>query len=228
MTNVLERAHEMLAEEEPHKLPASETMVNGVVHLLDHKQRLVPKSAILAQDLLMDEIVRKIMVYAIDLSAQIARFSSHTKADVGGLRALLDQEYGVPLGGSKGNITLTSFDGCLHVRLKIADVVRFGPELQAAKTLIDECLREWSGDSHPHLAAVVEQAFNVDKENQVNQAEMFSLLRREIDDDRWRRAMRAIRDSIRPIGSKEYLNFYRRDTPSGAWQTVTIDLAAVS
>jgi len=37
--------------------------------------------------------------------------------------------------------------------------------------------------------------------------------------------MQAVRDSIRPIGSREYIRFFERDTPDGDWRPVTIDLA---
>ncbi|OYY06769.1 MAG: hypothetical protein B7Y70_16030 [Rhizobiales bacterium 35-68-8] len=43
--------------------------------------------------------------------------------------------------------------------------------------------------------------------------------------ERWQEAMRAIRDSIRVIGSKTYYRFYERDTPDGEWRPISIDLA---
>src|SRR3546814_5491270 len=115
--------------------------------MADAKANLVPVEAIKPADLLMDETVRKITGFARDLSAQIARFKGHTFEDVNGLQALIAQEYGVTVGGRKGNITLTSFDGCEKVQVQVADLIEFGPELQAAKALVDECLSEWSADS---------------------------------------------------------------------------------
>src|SRR3546814_15019142 len=76
--------------------------------MADAKANLVPVEAIKPADLLMDETVRKITGFARDLSAQIARFKGHTFEDVNGLQALIAQEYGVTVGGRKGNITLTS------------------------------------------------------------------------------------------------------------------------
>ncbi|MEE3215517.1 MAG: DUF3164 family protein, partial [Pseudomonadota bacterium] len=124
--------------------------------------------------------------------------------------ALLDQEHGVKMGGAKGNVTLTTFDGTQKVQLAIADQITFGPELQSAKKLVDECLVEWSTDSRPELQAIVQRAFNTDKEGLVNRAELFGLLRLEIADDRWQRAMKAIKESIRVEGTKEYVRFYQR------------------
>jgi hypothetical protein len=201
--------------------------VGGKSYLRDAKGNLVPVETVKPTDLLMDETVRKITGFARDLSARIARFKGHTFEDVNGLQALIAQDYGVSVGGKKGNITLTTFDGCQKVQVQVADLIEFGPELQAAKALIDECLSEWSADSRVELRALVSRVFSVDKEGQINRAELFMLLRVEIADDRWVRAMAAIRDSIRVIGSRTYVRFYERDAPDAPWRAISIDLATV-
>lgn len=201
--------------------------VNGKPYLHDAKGNLVPIETVRASDLLMDEMVRKVTGFARDLSAQIGRFKAHTFADVNGLQALIAQEYGVSVGGKKGNITLTTFDGLEKVQVQVADLIEFGPELQAAKQLIDECLVDWSADSGVELRALVNRVFNVEKEGQINRAELFMLLRVEIDDGRWKRAMEAIKDSIRVIGSQTYVRFYERSAPDAPWNPISIDLARV-
>ncbi|MCV0428294.1 MAG: DUF3164 family protein, partial [Roseibium sp.] len=69
-------------------------LVNGVPYMRDAKGNLVPLENIKTQHKLEDETVRKIIGYAEELSAQIARFRNHTFADLLGLTALLAQEYG--------------------------------------------------------------------------------------------------------------------------------------
>lgn len=208
------------------KIPEVARHVDGKFYMVNARDALIPLETVKATDLLMDEAVRKIMGFADDLNAQITRFKEHTLNDVSELLALFDQEHGVSLGGTKGNVTLTSFDGTLKVQLAIADQITFGPELQSAKKLVDECLVEWSADSRPELRAIVQRAFNTDKEGLVNRAELFSLLRLEIADARWERAMKAIRDSIRVDGTKEYVRFYRRHNARAKWLAVTIDVAS--
>lgn len=201
---------------------------NGKPYMTDAKGSLVPLSAVKPTDKLIDETVRKIVGHARELSAQIGRFRGHCYDDVCSLQALLAQDYGTTVGGAKGNITLHSFDGSLKVQVQVADLIEFGPELQAAKRLVDQCLAEWSAGSRDEIQAVVSRAFSVDKEGTVNRSELFMLLRTEIEDERWKRAMDAIRDSIRVIGSKTYFRFYeRKSTPAGwgDWQSISIDLA---
>ncbi|RKR03600.1 DUF3164 family protein [Maricaulis maris] len=207
-------------------LPApGETIVNGSRYMRDAKGSLVPVEAIKPAHKLEDEMLRKIMGHARDLSAQIARFRGHTFTDLGEFDALLEQEYGSTRGGKKGNRTYQSFDGLMKVSVSVADHIDFGPQLQIAKQLIDECLNEWAADSRPELRAIVTRAFNTDRPDQVNRGEIFMLLRLAIEDPRWLRAMEAIREAMRVTGSKTYLRFYQRPAPDAPWEAVTIDMA---
>lgn len=200
--------------------------IAGDPHLRDAKGRAVPIATIKPVDLLMDETVRGLIGRAKAVSAQLAAFKCGTFTSVGELQALLAQDYDATLGGRRGNITLTSFDGCQKVQVQVADVIEFGPELQAAKLLIDECLTQWSADSGVEIRALVNRVFQVDKEGQINRAELFMLMRTHIEDERWARAMEAIKDSIRVIGSKTYVRFYDRPTPDAAWRAISLDLAS--
>lgn len=202
--------------------------VAGKLYMQDAKGQLVPLNMVKPADLLIDETVRKMMVFAVDLNAQIARFRGHCFDDVGSLQALLAQEYRAAIGGAKGNITLTTIDGTMKVTVQVADQLVFGPELQAAKKLVDECLADWGAGAGDELRAVVNNTFDVDKEGQINRSALFSLMRLAIDDPRWLRAMDALRDSIRVIGSKTYIRFHRRDASDSGWSAVTIDLSAAA
>ncbi|MBE0529505.1 MAG: DUF3164 family protein [Rhodospirillales bacterium] len=197
-------------------------------YMQDAKGRLVPEHLVKEIDKLQDQLVKKCLGYADELSAQIARFKGHTFDDVAAFMDLLGEKYGQSKGGRKGNVTFTSFDGCAKVQVAVQDHIDFGPELQVAKGRIDECIEEWAADSRDEIRALVNHAFEVDKPGQVNREALFALRKIDIDDERWRSAMAAITDSIRVTGSKTYVRFYRRATPEDRWQAVTIDLAAVS
>ncbi len=202
-------------------------IINGREYMPDAKGSLVPVANIRPEHKLEDEVVRKIISFARGLSSQINRFRGHTMTDLGEFDALLAQEYGARIGGKKGNRTYQTFDGLMKVQVQVSDQVDFGPELQIAKSLIDECLNEWTTESRPEIQAVVTRAFNTDKEGQINRSEIFMLLRLAIDDDRWQRAMEAIRNAMRVTGSKEYVRFYERAAVTEGWRAITIDLAKV-
>lgn len=209
----------------PHPVPDGRMMIGGKPYMADAKGGFTPVELIKPQELLEDETVRKIMGFALALSTQVGRFKGHTFEDLGAFDAVLAQEYGLTRGGPKGNRTYRTYDNLMQIEVRVADLIDFGPELQIAKGLIDECLNEWSADSRSEIRAIITRAFNTDKEGQVNRSEVFMLMRLEIDDARWQQAMRALREAIRIIGSKTYIRIQTRDSIEAPWTTVTIDLA---
>ncbi len=202
--------------------------IDGKEYMADARGSLVPVELVKPADKLEDETVRKVMGHARALSAQIARFKGHVFEDLSAFEALLEQEYQASRGGKKGNKTFLSHDGLMKVQVQVADSIDFGPQLQVAKSLVDECLNEWAADARAEIRAIVTRAFNTDKEGQINRSEIFMLLRLDIADERWCRAMEAIRAAMRVVGSKIYTRFYERDRPDAAWRAVTIDLAKVA
>ncbi len=201
------------------------TIINGREFMHNAKGGLDPIGNVKDQYKLEDQTVRKCIEFALNLNAQLSRFRGHTAADLSALDALLGEKYNVTIGGKKGNRTYQTYDGLMKIQVQVSDLITFGPELQVAKTLIDECLTEWSADSRPEIQSIVTRAFNTEKEGQVNRADVFMLLKLEIEDTRWKKAMEAIRDAIRVTGSKEYVRFYKRDSLEADWHAITIDLA---
>ncbi|MCC5966156.1 MAG: DUF3164 family protein [Natronohydrobacter sp.] len=135
-----------MTEFTPIPIPDGRIRVGGQIYMVDAKGNLVPLELVAPASQLEDETVRKIMGYAMALSEQVARFKGHVFEDLGALEALLAQEYGQTKGGAKGNKTFMSHDGLYKVQVQVADHIDFGPQLQIAKELIDECLNEWAAD----------------------------------------------------------------------------------
>lgn len=200
--------------------------INGRSHMADNRGRYIPVENVRDTDKLEDQLVRLIFGYADDLHAQIARFKGHCFDDIGAHLALIAEKYGAKKGGIKGNMNFTSFDGCLQVQVAVADFVRYGTELQTAKTLFDECLAEWGADAHPVIRQLLQDAFGTEKAGQVSRELIFRLLRTEVDDPRWREAQRALKDSMQTERSKTYIRFRRRARPTDPWEKVTISIAS--
>ncbi|WP_319496297.1 DUF3164 family protein [uncultured Cohaesibacter sp.] len=215
------------SEFKPAALPDGVEMLNGKEYMHDAKGNLRPAELVKPAHKLEDQTVRQIMGYAIALNEQMARFWMHTMDDLDTLDDLLAEQYGVTKGGPKGNRTYVSFDGLFKVTVKVNDLHDFGPQLDIAKKLFDECLNEWSADAHPAIRGIITQAFNTDKKGKINRTSLLSLMTYEVEDDRWMKAVDALRDAMRVIGSKEYVLFHRRKTVTDKWEPVSIDLAKV-
>lgn len=200
-------------------------VVNGRSFMINAKGGYDPIDTVKDQFKLEDQTVRKCIGFAIAASEQMSRLKAHTFADLAALDELLGEQYGVKIGGKKGNRTYQTYDGLMKVQVQVQDLISFGPELQIAKQLIDLCLIEWSAESRPEIQTIVTKAFNTDKEGQVNRGDLYMLQRLEIKDERWQRAMTAINDAIRVTGSKEYIRFYHRKRQEDEWLAITTDMA---
>ncbi len=197
-------------------------------YMPDGQGRLVPESAIKPQALLEHQTVTKIMEFAADLGNQIRRMRSHTVSDLKVLDQILFEQYGLTRRGhrGKGNVTYSSFDGLMQVSIKSSDHITFGPELQVAREAFAACIADWAVGAHDNLRAIVDDAFEADKEGHVSREAIFRLLRMDFEDERWRAGQAAIRDSIRVVGSKKYLLFRYRDSfESDDWVSISIDIA---
>ncbi|WP_338669750.1 DUF3164 family protein [Pseudodesulfovibrio methanolicus] len=191
----------------------------------DAKGNLVAPENVRESDKLADSIVRELHYKAQKINAELIEFRQAALDDIRTHLALVVEKYGVKLRGKKGNRVLYSFDGSIKITINIQDRIKFGEELVAAEELINECMAEWTHDANPNLRTIVEKAFQADADGKISVYRVLDLLRLEIDDERWRKAMTAIKDSIRVIDSKEYVRVYERDG-DGEYKALPLNIAA--
>jgi len=196
-------------------------------YMQDAQGRLVPEGSVKDVDKARDSLVREIAGKAMALREAMKGFRNDVMGDVAAFVQLSAEQYGAKVGGNKGNLTLTSYDGRFKVQRSIAETLVFDERLQAAKELIDECITEWTEGSRDELKALINDAFQVDKEGRINTGRVLSLRRLKINDDRWQRAMQAVSDSLQVAGSKAYLRIYVRRDGDGKYEPVSLDLAAL-
>ena len=195
-------------------------------YLKDRKGRLVPIQQIDEHDIEMDAFVRKQVSKAKELQAVLRQFKQNAFDDCYAFMGLLAEKYNRKIGGQKGNVTFSTFDGFMQIRIAVQDTLTFGPELQIAKQIIDECLNDWAKDANQNLKTLITDAFEVDKEGELNTGRILSLRRIKIQDKRWEQAMDAISESLRIAVSKTYINFKEKDH-IGKYNNISLDIAGV-
>ncbi|KWH38514.1 sulfate transporter [Burkholderia cepacia] len=196
-------------------------------YVKDARGRLVPEALIKPVDQLRDQTITALVTDAKKLQRLMGEYKTRAFADIAAFVEASNEQYGVKIGGTKGNITLVSYDGRYKVVRQIAERIQFGEQLQAAKELIDQCIVEWSQGSNDNLKVLVNEAFQVDKEGNVNTGRVLALRRYDIKDAKWKTAMDAISDSIRVTGSKPYVRLYERIGDSDEYTPISLDLAAI-
>lgn len=202
------------------------TDINQTDYMKDRKGRLVPVAQVSPYDLEMDSFVREQVASAKVKQTELAEFKSRAFDECYAWLDLVAEKYGRTRGGVKGNVTFSSFDGTQQISIRVQETLTFGPELQIAKDLFDECVTEWSVGANDNLRAIVGDAFQVDKEGQLSTSRILSLRRVKIQDDRWNKAMEAIAESLQVAMSKTYINFREKDK-NGKLVNIPLDIAAI-
>lgn len=190
------------------------------------KGHLVPIANIREIDLLRDELVLEIVARAQACADNLRAFKRWALDDIAAFVQLSADRYDVKLGGRKGNIMLNSFDGNYRILLAVQDTLSFDEGLQAAKQLIDECIEEWTEGSRSEVRALINAAFDTDKEGNISTTRVLGLRRLQINDAKWQKAMDALSDSLQVLTSKSYVRVYRR-TDNNEYQLLNLDIAKV-
>ncbi|WP_233115710.1 DUF3164 family protein [Aggregatibacter actinomycetemcomitans] len=205
----------------------SKVTIDGKVYWQDAKGSLTADELVKEIDKERDNLVQEWVKKAKILNTEMSRFKGGIFGDIQAFIELSAEKYQAKLGGNKGNVTLFSYDGKYKIVRAINDHLQFDERIQAAKVLIDECLSEWSEGSRPELKALIERAFNVDKEGNLNTGRILGLRRVEITDPRWMNAMKAISESVQIVSSKAYVRLYERIGDTDQYKPISLDIAGV-
>jgi len=195
--------------------------------MLDAQGRLVPEKAVREIDKLRDQTVRKIVEQAIALNKAMVAFKAGAFSDIATFVATSADQFGVEMGGNKGNVTLRSYDGRYKIERAVQERVEFDERLQAAKELIDECITAWGAKASDELRALVRDVFKVDQQGRVSTYRILGLKRYAFQDPKWQTAMEAIAQSLTVVGSSTYVRIYQRVGDTDRYVPIPLDLAAI-
>lgn len=186
---------------------------------------LVPESKVETIDKLRDELVTELTKEAQQINQKLVDFRLKAVGRIAEFIELSANEYDVNVGGKKGNVSLTSYDGSLMIKRAMHENIAFDERIQVAKQIIDDCIHRWSEGSDDNIKALVDHAFQTDKEGNISVTRILGLRRLDIKDEQWLKGMEAIADSINITGSKVYLRFYQRPNDDSKLQQLPLDIA---
>lgn len=149
-------------------------------------------------------------------------------------KAIMDREIQDYLGDTAkregeewvGGTTIYSYSMDKAVSIKVAKRWTFDERLQIAKTKIDKCIENWSGNANSKLVALVNRAFRVDQKGDVDARQIIGLRTLKIDDALWQEAMNLIADSQKVQGTKTYF-YFQQAGEDGKLESIVLDFAAL-
>lgn len=196
-------------------------------YMEDMKGHLVPLDQVAALDLMRDALVKELVADAKATQKVLAEFKCKAMADTQAFVQLSGEQYGVKIGGKKGNVSLLSYDGKYRIDRAMCDYIVFDERLQVAKELIDECIQEWTDGSRSEVKALVDHAFKANSDGKVSTDKVLGLRRLKIDHPTWKKAMDAITDSMNVAETKPYFRAYERDEETDTYKPIPLALAAL-
>ena len=191
-------------------------------YMRDGRGRLVPNPMVKPIDKLRDEVVNGIFSRCVEMNEALETFKRVVLNEILTFCELSAEQYGASIGGVKGNIQLTSFDGSIKIQVAVNESIDFGEQIIAAKALIDDCLADWTANGPDEVKVLVQDAFD-SKDGRLSSKKIMGLRKFNFDDPRWKQAMEAISDAVIVVGSKNYLRVYHRNEDNGKMEALAMD-----
>ncbi len=195
-------------------------------------------------EIVKNDLVNEFFALAMPMQQQMKDLKAKMFGDFYAFVQLSADKYDIQVGGLKGNVTLTAFDGKTRVILQQQDQWDYDERLNIAKELIDEffvetlleietALEAGGVDANAEaltnmrqIKALIDKFFQVGKKGKINLGQIQGLRHYKFKHPKWEKAMEAIADGIHSIGTAQYIRLQKRDE-KGKFQTVVLDFAGV-
>lgn len=195
--------------------------------MMNRKGDLVRVENIKEQDLLRDQLVNDLAPAAVDLHKALKAFKVAALQDIDDLVAICGERYGVKLGGTKGNVTLRTYDGKYKIERTFRETTGFTEELEAAKALFERYAERLAEGVDPNVQVIIKHAFRLNRKGQISTTEVVKLMNYDVDDPDWSTAVKALRDAMTVIGSCVYISVFERIEDTDQYRRLPLDISAL-
>ena len=199
--------------------------VNGKEYCINSTGSMVPIEAVKDIDKLRDGVVLTIAERIKALEAYMKEIKTKCMSDIEEFVKISAEQYGVKMGGTKGNVMLTSYDGSVQVIMAQSNNLLVNEGVNAAKELIDDYLTDITSNASSDLRAIVTMAFKV-KQGRMDVKRLMELRQCNIRDERWLKAMEIISDSVTVASTTPCLRLRDR-TAEGAFKTHMLEFSTI-
>lgn len=190
-------------------------------YMKNSQGHLVPLDQVKEVDKIRDELVSKLVKDAKIISDNTQKFKDACYTHIASFVGLAAQEHGLTIGGNKGNLTITSYDGRYRICRANDDLIEFNESITIAREMFFKLIEEWSKESNSYIVALVHNAFSTDKNGHLSMAKILSLRSAEVDHPEWKKAIDIINKSLQVWQTKTYIRFYEKD-PNGKFVQIAL------
>ncbi len=187
---------------------------------------VVPVKYVPKYDRARDAVVKKIHARFVKARAALEALVVDCLKDIDSLKAFKDSG---AMGGAKGNISLTSFDGLVTIQVKQNYCIRLDERVIKARELMFDYAKKIAGQVEGNdgaaLLEIIKGAFEANKQGALPYAKVLGLLKLNINAPAWVEAKQLLTDAIKPEKGKRYLHCVVKRDRQHDGQMIRLDLA---
>jgi len=196
--------------------------------MTDAQGQVVPISYVKPYDRERDRVARRILARWTAERDRLARLKAETLADIAKLQAFGRDKCDQKVGGEKGNVQFSSFDGLIRVRVDARTMVEFDDRFNQAKQLILSYADELAGATGERdIATIIRAALTPNAGGMLARSRVIGLLRLNIKAEKWLRAMELLRECQLVKSGKSYIYVETRPSADADWDMIPLDVAAI-
>ena len=183
----------------------------------------IPVKYVSAYDKARDRATRRILARFQKARSMLEAVVAESIADLDELSKLKDSL------GEKGNFSARSFDGLIQVAIRQQYNIRLDERVIHARELmmeyVNSVLDRVDGVDVSALRLLVTEAFKVNSQGFLSAGRVLSLMRMEVNNDKWREAKMILQAALKPEKGKQYLICESRKTIQGDFKAIRLDIA---
>lgn len=198
-------------------------MAKTVTTMIDSNGNAIPLKYVNGYDKARDRVTRRILTRFEKARSTLESVVADSIKDLDELAKLKESL------GEKGNFSARSFDGLIQVSIRQQYKIRLDERVIRARELMLEyvgsVLDRVNGVDVSALRLLVNDAFKANSQGFLSTGRILSLIRMEVNNEKWREAKMILQEALNPVKGKQYLICEKRKTTQGDFRSIRLDIA---
>jgi len=198
-------------------------MAKQITTMTDSNGQEVPIKYVGKYDRQRDQVSRRILARFTKARQALEKVVAESIADLDELKG------GKEKLGEKGNFSTRSFDGLIQVSIRQQYNIRLDERVIRARELmldyVNGVLDRVEGVDVSALKLLVQAAFKANAQGYLSAGKVLTLMRMEVNNEKWREAKRILQDALKPERGKQYLCCEVRSSTQADFTSIRLDIA---
>ena len=195
-------------------------------YMEDRNGRLVPLKDISELEHFRNDFAQEMGEKALQLVAVLKYFRNTAEQGIDDLAKISAEKYGVKVGGAKGNVSVSTFNGEFKLVMAVSKYPIIDERIQVVRSILNDCLIRFSEGGKSEAKAIFDAAFESGRDGMVSIARLRLLRDANIDDDQWKEGIDLLNELLKGVVEKSYIRMYQLDD-NKEYKQIPLDLAGV-